>query len=144
MPAPLTEAKRKQIVTLHAQGLSRNAIAREAGVSAGTVTNVCRANDLDFDRSQTKKATAGKQIDARALRASLAGDALQVASEAQEALRRIVAESTDLNMRDLATVYGIFMDKHIALAKLDQGTDTTASDSVVDDLLAGFRKQAGR
>jgi transposase-like protein len=141
---PITDNQRQRIIDLHAEGLARNEIARQVGCSAGTVTNVCRANDLDFDRSLTKKATEGKQIDAKALRASLAGDALTVAKEAQEALRRILAESSDLNLRDLATVYGIFMDKHIALAKHDAGNDTTATDSVVDQLLEGFKRQAGQ
>lgn len=133
MPAPLTEDQKQQIVALHGQNVSRNEIARKVGVSAGTVTNVCRAAGLLFDRSMTKKATEVKQIDAKALRASLAGDALQVAKEAQQALRRILAESSELNLRDLATVYGVFMDKHVALVKLD--ADNSESAAAVDQWL---------
>jgi len=133
VPAPLTEDQKQQIVALHGQNVSRNEIARKVGVSAGTVTNVCRAAGLLFDRSMTKKATEVKQIDAKALRASLAGDALQVAKEAQQALRRILAESSELNLRDLATVYGVFMDKHVALVKLD--ADNSESAAAVDQWL---------
>ncbi len=141
---PISNKQREQVIELHGQGLSRNEIVRQSGVSAGSVTSICKTAGLSFDRASIEKATEGRRIDAKALRASLAADALNVAHEAQEALRRIVSEGSNIPPRDLATIYGIFMDKHIALAKLDQGNDTTATDSVVDQLLEGFKKQAGR
>ena len=72
MPKPLTDEKRAEILHLHAQGLSRNDIARQAGVSAGSVTKVCRDNDRAFDRSQTKDATEAKRIDLTEARLNLA------------------------------------------------------------------------
>lgn len=72
MPKPLTEEKRQKILTLHAQGLSRNEIARQAGVSPSSVSKVCAADDRTFDRSQTKDATRAKQVDLAEARMNLA------------------------------------------------------------------------
>ena len=142
---PITDNQRQRIIDLHAEGLSRNDIARQTGVSAGSVTNVCRANDLSFDRSATKQATESKQIDAKAVRAAVASDALDVARLATGIImQRLQADPDSINARDLGTLAGIFTDKHIALAKHDAGNDTTATDSVVDQLLEGFKRQAGQ
>lgn len=47
--------------------------------------------------------------------------------------------------RSHATAIGIYLDKATRLEEYDRAAvDTTGTDSVVDDLLAGFRKQAGR
>ncbi|SDT22392.1 helix-turn-helix domain-containing protein [Microterricola viridarii] len=72
MPKPLTEEKRQQILDLHAQKLSRNEIARQAGVSPSSVSKVCAADDRTFDRTQTKDATRAKQVDLAEARMNLA------------------------------------------------------------------------
>ena len=142
---PITDDQRQQIIDLHGQGLSRNDIARQTGVSAGSVTNICRQNDRSFDRSATKQATESKQIDAKAVRAAVASDSLNVAKLATAIImQRLQTDPDSINARDLGTLAGIFTDKHLALAKHDAGNDTTATDSVVDQLLEGFRRQAGQ
>ena len=72
MAKPLTQAQRDKIIELHKAGLSRNDIARTSGVSAGTVTNVCRAAGLSFDRSATKVASEAKRVDLADARLNLA------------------------------------------------------------------------
>lgn len=62
MPS-ITNAHRDQIRALHAKGLSRNAIAKEVGLSTGSVTKVCRELSLSFDRSSTYLAVQARQID---------------------------------------------------------------------------------
>jgi hypothetical protein len=62
---PLTEADRDQVRELHAQGLTRNAIATEIGRSAATVTKIAGQLGLSFDRAVTQAATAAKVADAR-------------------------------------------------------------------------------
>lgn len=65
---PVDPATRARIKELHAQGLGRNDIARDAGVSGYTVTKVCREEGLSFDREATKAATEAKVVDNRARR----------------------------------------------------------------------------
>lgn len=72
MPKPLTNAKRDEILNLHAQQLSRNEIARQAGVSPSSVSRICAAAGVTFDRSKTKDATRAKQVDLTEARLNLA------------------------------------------------------------------------
>lgn len=88
MPAPLDPAKRAAIAdAIRAGGMSRNAIARALGVSAGMVSKVAReleeAGQVDtaFDRSNTETATRAAQVDNAARRAALEAEFLKVAEE---------------------------------------------------------------
>lgn len=65
-----TEA-RGEIIRLHGEGLGRNEIARRVGCSLATVTKVCHAEGLTFDRSATKAAVEARKVDAAAMRAEL-------------------------------------------------------------------------
>lgn len=75
MAAPLDAATRTalraRVSDLHAQGLGRNAIARELGIGGGTVGRMAAALGLTFDRTATHRATVARQVDLAALRAEL-------------------------------------------------------------------------
>ena len=75
----ITDTQRAEVLNLHDQGLARNEIARRVGISAGSVTNICRAADRTFDRSETSKATDARKIDLAAGRTRLAEKMLAVA-----------------------------------------------------------------
>lgn len=132
---PITDDQKQRIIDLHKQGLSRNDIARQAGVSAGTVTNVCKANDLTFDRSATKHATQAKVADNKARRASIVS---RLYGRTESILGRLESdtyryfvttkEGTEMvedadppaaEERNHATAIGIYLDKAAALEKVD-------------------------
>ena len=71
MSRPVTQADRDQVAALHAQGLGRNAIARQLGRSASTVTQIATEAGLSFDRSATAAATEAAKVDNAARRAKL-------------------------------------------------------------------------
>lgn len=71
--SPITDLDRERVRELHAQGKTRNDIAREIGRSPSTVSKLARALGLSFDRTKTAAATAAKQQDNRARRTSLVG-----------------------------------------------------------------------
>jgi helix-turn-helix protein len=73
MPRPITDADRERVRELHAQGKTRNDIAKTIGRSPSTVSKIARALGLSFDRTKTAAATAAKQQDNRARRADLVG-----------------------------------------------------------------------
>lgn len=50
-PKPLTRAEKQRIRDLHAEGLSRNAIAKDLGRSAGAVSAFCQNEGLTFPSS---------------------------------------------------------------------------------------------
>jgi len=69
---PVTDAERDQVRAMHADGASRNAIARALGRSPSTITAIADELGLSFNRERTAAATAAKQADNRARRAQLA------------------------------------------------------------------------
>ncbi|MBP0456241.1 helix-turn-helix domain-containing protein [Streptomyces montanisoli] len=86
MPRPITDQDREQVRTLHAQGKSRNEIARELKRSPSTVSKIARALDLTFDRAgEVAVATEVRRADLAARRATLAlglqGDAEQLRAQ---------------------------------------------------------------
>lgn len=80
--AKITDDQRAEVLKLHAQGHARNEISRRVGISAGSVTNICRASDRTFDRSETKQATEARKVDLAAGRTRLAEKMLLLAVHA--------------------------------------------------------------
>ncbi|MDF2508464.1 MAG: hypothetical protein K0Q52_2323 [Microbacterium sp.] len=72
MAGKLTDAQRDEVLRLHAEGLARNEIARQTGISAGSVSNICADNDRAFDRSATKSAQEARSVDLTERRQRLA------------------------------------------------------------------------
>lgn len=70
--ATLDPAKREEILRLARAGTGRNDIARTVGVSGETVSRICKAAGVTFDRSAVQAATEARVADARARRAELA------------------------------------------------------------------------
>ena len=81
MAGKLTDEQRAEVLRLHSEGLSRNEIARQLNISAGSVTSICTAAGRSFDRSETKRATEARQVDLAAGRLRLA-EKMLTASEA--------------------------------------------------------------
>ncbi|SDD86385.1 helix-turn-helix domain-containing protein [Actinokineospora iranica] len=69
----ITVADRARVRELHAEGKTRNDIARAINRSPSTVTGIARSLGLSFDRSATAAATTARQIDNRARRAEIVG-----------------------------------------------------------------------
>lgn len=82
--APISDDDKAAILDLHAQGMSRNDIARQTGRGAATVTRVVHAAGLSFDRSATIHATRARQADLAEKRAQLELRYLERAAELLE------------------------------------------------------------
>jgi len=156
--ATISDAQREQVLALHAEGHSRNEIARRLGISAGSVTNICRASDRAFDRSETKHATEARQIDLAAGRTRLA-EKMLAASE--DMLDRIDdpylvfsfgGKENDYNehklesapvevRRNVITTAGITFDKLTRIVEKDNGGLDQAV-GVLDRIADGFRVAA--
>jgi hypothetical protein len=116
--------------------MKRNQIARETGVSVGSVTNICKAAGRSFDRSTTRKATEARQVDLAALRTDLTGATLRVADKLRKRIEDALdANELDMSPKEAATVFGIFADKHALLSKLEPDRD---ENSAVGEWLASL------
>lgn len=73
MREPITAADREQVRRLHAEGKTRNQIAREIGRSGSTVSKIARELDLSFERGpEVVAATEARRMDLAARRQQLA------------------------------------------------------------------------
>lgn len=97
----VTNADRDRVRELHAEGKSRNDIARVTGRSASTVTVIARELGLSFDRSKTAAATQARQIDNRARRTEITS---RLYGRAEQVLARL--ESAGYKFTT-TTVHGI-------------------------------------
>lgn len=143
--AKYTQEQREEALKLYETD-GPSAVTARFGIPKGTVAGWAKSNGTRTVRTaKTTAATEAKQADDKAVRALVASNALGVAKLATAILmERLQTNPDDIPAKDLGTIAGIFTDKHVVLAKLDQGQDTTATDSVVDQLLEGFKRQAGR
>lgn len=73
MREPITDTDRDQVRRLHAEGKSRNEIARTIGRSGSTVSKIARELDLSFERGpEVVAATEARRMDLAARRQQLA------------------------------------------------------------------------
>ena len=127
---------RARVLELARSGMGRNEVARESGVSADTVTRICRAAKppVTFDRAQTKVATEARLVDLKARRTALSTAILDDVDKMRERLfaeylvRSVdrdgntveyMALPTARDWRDTLTAIGIGIDKHIVLTRHD-------------------------
>lgn len=142
MARPITDAERDRVAQLHAEGKSRNAIARLISRAPSTVSGIAAELHLTFDRARTAEATRAKVVDAKARRAQLANDLLD---DAQRLRRQMwkpckafnfggkdnsynevqLDEPTFADKLKIMQAAGLAADKHVRLVELDadQGID---------------------
>lgn len=144
---------REQIADAARAGrLSCREIARQHGISPGTVRNIVKAAGIvgAFARASTENATRARVVDMAARRAELAEKALDLAGRMVEratapytvicttkddVFREILDEPPANEVKAFATAYGIFLDKHMALIKFDtKEVANPAASSLVDRL----------
>jgi len=139
--APVTDEDRRRVAELHAQGLSRNAIATQLGRSGRTISRICAEHQppLTFERTRTAAATAAKKADGAARRAALQLDALENAGRLMGQMfapsvvynfggkendynERSVDEPPFRDKRDIATAIKALADTALKLAEYDKAT----------------------
>lgn len=147
------------VVDIQDGQLGRNAIARKHHVGLGTVTNIAQAEGLRdaFDRRQTARATADRQIDLAARRALFAENALDDADRirdrffesytsavsSREGVEQITLDEPDAGaLRNFITAYAVLIDKHIALVKVDSDPGVSAVDKWLSGMLGITSDQA--
>lgn len=155
MAAPIPDETRQHIIALHAKGLSRNAIAREAGVSVGSVTNICKKAGLDFDRSHTRAAVAAHAVDAKARRAELKQLLLEDAHRLRAQLwmpakvinfggkdntlaETQLDEPLFVDKKNILTAVGIAVDRVEKLERLDNDGGVQDAESMIQKLIEGI------
>ncbi|MFF5790240.1 helix-turn-helix domain-containing protein [Streptomyces sp. NPDC012693] len=153
---PITEKDRKQVRALHAEGMSRNDIARKIGRSPSTVSKLATDMGLSFDRApEVAAATTARKADLAARRAAMAETLQDVAEREISKMtqphlyfewggkehdydERWQPEPTPADRRTMMATASAALDRSLKLVPpKDDGA--AESRSVVGDLLAGLR-----
>ena len=146
---PVTDADRRRVAELHAQGLSRAAIGREIGRAASTVGTIADDLGLAWDREQTKAAAKALREDNRARRARISAGLLDDAEWLRERMR---AESEQVlstpkgpatvrlalpparDTRDFMTAATSALKAHADLERIDSGNGADQAKSMLGQL----------
>ncbi|MFD4659329.1 helix-turn-helix domain-containing protein [Kitasatospora sp. NPDC058444] len=157
MREPITDQDREQVRRLHADGLSRNAIAQAIGRSSSTVSKIAGEEGLAFTGgARTAAATAARQEDLAALRRDLTARLYRRAAanldrvEAGEYVRVEVLPTGDTvdvvtehppaqDERHHSQAIGSYLTSAARLAEIDAGTSGHEVRSMLGDLARGLR-----
>ncbi|WP_051741079.1 helix-turn-helix domain-containing protein [Streptomyces xylophagus] len=142
MAEPITVRDREAVRTLHAEGKSRNEIARTIGRSAATVSKIAREEGLAFSGgARVAAATEARTADAAARRELLANEALDGALG--QVSKTAGAESAR-DARDHATAARALTEVHARVSELARQTGTgSAGGSMLDRLADALLGPAG-
>ncbi|MFD7103101.1 helix-turn-helix domain-containing protein [Streptomyces celluloflavus] len=134
MAEPITDRDCEQVRQLHAEGKSRNEIARTIGRGAATVSKIARAEGLAFSGgARVAAATEARSADAAARRDLLADEALDGALG--QVTKTAGAESAR-DARDHATAARALTEVHARVAELARHTGTGGNSGAMLDRLA--------
>ncbi|MFI7315155.1 hypothetical protein [Streptomyces hygroscopicus] len=154
-PRPVTEETREDVRRLHAEGLSRNEIARRLQRSGRTISVIAADLGLSFDRTATEEATRARMADLAERRAILAealqDDAERLTEQMWEPAKiynfggkdntyeeRDVPEPPADAKRLLMTAAGAAIDRSLKLAPPVVGTGEEDAKSMLGKIMGGL------
>jgi ParB-like chromosome segregation protein Spo0J len=139
---PITDRDREQVRRLHAEGKSRNAIARAIGRSAATVSKIAGQEGLTFSGgARVAAATEARRADAAARRELLADESLDGALRQVE---RVGGSDSARDARDHATAARALTEVHARVSELARQTGTgSVGGSMLDRLADALIGPAG-
>jgi hypothetical protein len=161
-PIPFSDEEIEELKRLHAEGLGRNAIAREMGRSLRGVSVHAERLGLTFDRTATAVATEAKKTDAKARRAAIIDRAyarveklLDRLDEADEGRFKFTASTVNgidtvsldhvpgQEEKALSGAITQYLTQAVKLEQLDGDPGVEAARSMLGSLAEGLNKLAG-
>ena len=158
MARPVTDLDRQRVRELHAQGKTRNDIARDLGRSSSTITGIARHLGLAFDRAATQAATAARVADAKARRANVVDRLYGVIEKSLDRLERATHTITETSfgkkltwqadelppehVRALVQAIGSAAQTAVKIEQVDAG-DSGAIGSLLGSLFGSLQARHG-
>ncbi|PZH20152.1 hypothetical protein C1I97_01620 [Streptomyces sp. NTH33] len=105
------------MLRLAREGVARNEITRQTGVSTASVTRICADEGVTFDRSATEAAVKARVVDMKATRVGLAGALLD---DVQTARARMHASEDNRAFLDGARAIAGLVGAHVRVAGFDK------------------------
>jgi hypothetical protein len=152
---PVTARERKRVRELHAQGMSRNQIAKEIGRSWSVVTRIAQSLGLTFDRAAPKAAIEAKMVDAKLRRRGIIERLYGVAEtnlarlererhdmaevSMGDVVRYVVTELPGADVHRLVGAIGSATTSAVKLEQVDADNGNTGATSMLGALAAGLQ-----
>ncbi|MFJ3088920.1 hypothetical protein [Streptomyces sp. NPDC086838] len=125
--ASLSEEQRAAVLeAARRPGASRNGVARETGVSEGSVTAICTAAGISFDRSLTAAAVQARVIDLKAARVGLASTLMD---DVQLARQRMHGAEDNKGFLEGAKAVAALASTHVRLVAVDKDDSPATEDA---------------
>ncbi|MER8158152.1 helix-turn-helix domain-containing protein [Streptomyces sp. NPDC094472] len=154
-PRPVTEEDEEQVRLLHAEGLSRNEIARRMKRSGRTISVIAQDLGLSFDRTATEEATRARSADLAEKRTILAEALIEDAMRLTEQMwapsiiynfggkentyeERPVDEPPADGKRQLMAAAGAAIDRSLKLAPPVVSTGEEDAKSMLGKIMGGL------
>lgn len=137
-PVYSSEDKAEALRVFQDEGLA--AAARASGATKTSIRRWAKAAGIVTEHAtKTAAATEAAQIDAAAVRAATASKSIKAADAiADHIIERLPSEGGMVPLKDLATILGILVDKHVVLVRADQGGDEhSAVDAWLGHVMGG-------
>jgi hypothetical protein len=151
----LIEQHGPRIRELAAAGVSRNDIAKDVGISTGSVTAVAKAIGVSFDRTATAPAVEARRLDCKARRVALSERLLDEAEGILDQLHKpfkafafggrdntyneaMLDRPPTGDIRNLVQAASTAIGRHIDLTKHDADTGVEAETSLLAALGAAL------
>jgi hypothetical protein len=152
---PVTDVDQQAVARLHAEGHSRNHIARQLGRSPATISTIANQLGLTFDRTATKNATLAKIQDNKALRVATSRRLLDKANAFLDQMddphlafnfggkdntynEHQLPKPPVADLRNLMISVGVAIDKHLALDRHDADPGVDGAKTMLGALAAGL------
>lgn len=134
-----TDAEKDEALALYETD-GPTAVEKRMGIPKKTVASWAKRAGVQTVRNQkTSSATQAAAVDAAAIRQDIATGTAETARAARtELARRLAEEPEGIPTRDLTTMFGVLVDKHIALVRLDAvENDHSAVDAWIEHMIGG-------
>lgn len=156
MPAAKYTQEQKDAALALYETHGPTAVEKQLSIPKATVTGWAKANGVRTVRTErTREATEARSVDLKARRQELAELLLEDAHKLRKQMwepttafafggkdnvyeEHVIPEPTFGDKKNILGAVGIAVDRVIKLNAVDANQDTTAADSVVDRLIAGF------
>ena len=154
---PLSDETRARILQLHAEGMGRNAICRELGVSQGAVSALTRQAGVKFDRAAPAEAVEARRIDMADRRTRLEHKLLveaerlvaelrkpteyrqAVGGQDPQVMRWTMPQPVPADKLKLMQAASVALDRSLKLADVNAATSVEQGKSMLTELLAGLK-----
>ena len=144
--AKLTDKQKKEIIADYVECQNYSEVARNFNISEGTVRNIIKSdNNKEITKKceQKNKENTEEVLEAMKKRSKTKINLLDKIFEAMDGKLNNIDMFT--NIKDLATAYGIIMDKELKLKELEikekeLGTDNSEDINEAKEILVTIRK----